>query len=88
MLKYLVEAVGTYFLMLAILLTGNWLVIGLTLAVVILIGGPLSGGSFNPAVTLALHCAHKLPMRQVLPYIVAEVIGALAAVEVVKRFRL
>ena len=30
--------------------TGNWLAIGAALAVAVLLGGPISGGNYNPAV--------------------------------------
>lgn len=51
--------------------------IGLAVAVSATMG--LSGGSLNPAVTLALFAAKKLPARDVLPYIVAEIAGATLA---------
>ena len=43
--KYLVEFLGTLFLMYAILATGNWLAIGGALAIAVLFGVPISGGA-------------------------------------------
>ena len=84
--KYFVEFLGTMFLMYVILITGNWLAIGDALAIGILLGSKVSGGSFNPAVTISLYAAGKLPQTEILPYIIAEVLGALAAFELYKNF--
>jgi len=51
--------------------------IGLAVAVSATMG--VSGGSLNPAVTLALFVAKKLPGRDVVPYIIAELAGATLA---------
>jgi aquaporin Z len=77
--KYLVEFLGTMFLMYTIFATGNWAAIGAALGIAVLLGGPVSGGSFNPAVSCALYAAGKLPKADLLPYIIVEVLGALAA---------
>ena len=82
--KYIIEFLGTLFLMFVILYTGNWLAIGAALAIGALLGGPISGGSFNPAVTVALLAAGKINSGDVVPYIVAEISGALAAFELFK----
>jgi aquaporin Z len=77
--KYIVEFLGTLFLVFIIFATGNYLAIGAALAVATLIGGSISGGSFNPAVTLALFASGKLVSSEIIPYIVAEIAGGLAA---------
>jgi aquaporin Z len=77
--KYLVEFLGTMFLMFVILATGNWLAIGAALAVGVLLGGPISSGAFNPAVVISLYSAGKLAKSDVMPYIIVEILGALAA---------
>lgn len=77
--KYFVEFLGTMFLMFVILATGNWVAIGAALGVAILLGGAISGGAFNPAVAISLYAAGKLPKNDVLPYIIAEILGGLAA---------
>jgi aquaporin Z len=82
--KYLVEFLGTLFLMFVILATGNYLAIGAALAVAVLLGGAISGGAFNPAVAIALMYTGKIPRSDLIPYIVAQVAGALVAVELVK----
>src|SRR5512139_4071224 len=41
--------------------------------------GPISGGHFNPAVSVGLWAGGRFPASQLLPYIVAQVIGAIVA---------
>lgn len=84
--KYLVEFLGTMFLMFVIFATGNWLAIGAALAIAILLGGAISGAVYNPAVTISLFAAGKLSKSDVLPYIIAQILGALAAFYAYKRF--
>jgi aquaporin Z len=55
---------------------------GLGLAVAVSATMGISGGSLNPAVTLALYAAKKLPSRDVVPYVVAELAGATVAASV------
>jgi|TARA_Y100000389_G_C17207136_1_gene386610 glycerol uptake facilitator-like aquaporin len=86
--KYLVEFLGTLFFLYVILATGNWLAIGAALAIAVLIGGPISGGSYNPAVTIMMVAAGKFPKGDLVPYILAEVAGGLAALELYKRVKL
>jgi aquaporin Z len=82
--KYIVEFLGTMFLVFVIFATGNYLAIGAALAVAVLLGGLISGGAFNPAVTIAMMYSGKLPRSDVIPYIIAQVAGALAGFEVFK----
>ncbi|WP_202319158.1 MIP/aquaporin family protein [Archaeoglobus neptunius] len=59
---------------------GDWLAIGmafaLAIAAVIYTLGRISGAHINPAVTIALWSIGKFPSRDVVPYIVAQMIGA------------
>jgi len=59
---------------------GDWLAIGmafgLTVAVLIYAIGHISGCHINPAVTIALWTARKFPGNEVIPYVVAQLIGA------------
>lgn len=52
---------------------------GLTVLTMAYAVGHISGGHFNPAVTLGLWSARRCATRHVLPYIVAQVIGAILA---------
>jgi glycerol uptake facilitator-like aquaporin len=84
--KYLVEFIGTFFFLYVIISTGgNAIAIGSALALAIFLGGKISGGNFNPAVTIMMASAKKMPTTQVLPYILAQVAGGLLALELYKR---
>ena len=52
---------------------------GLTVLTMAYAVGHISGGHFNSAVTIGLWSAGRLPSRYVIPYIVAQVIGAIIA---------
>jgi aquaporin Z len=39
----------------------------------------ISGGAFNPAVAISLYAAGKLPQADLLPYIIVQILGGLAA---------
>ena len=41
--------------------------------------GPISGGHFNPAVSIGLWAGGRFPGRDLLPYIIAQVVGAVVA---------
>ena len=84
--KYLVEFLGTTFLMFVIFATGHWAAIGAALAIAALLGGAISGGAYNPAVAVSLYAAGKLPKSDVMPYVIVEILGALAAFYVYKTF--
>tara|TARA_Y100000816_G_C26108280_1_gene590048 strand:- start:5160 stop:5447 length:288 start_codon:yes stop_codon:yes gene_type:complete len=81
---YLYEFLATMVFMFSILASGNPFVIAATLFLGIVIGSKISGGSLNPAVTLGLYGSGKLDVKHVLPYIGAEIAGALLAVQIFK----
>jgi len=85
--KYLVEFLGTMFFLYVILATGSAIPIGLALAVAIMVGGKISGGNYNPAVSIMMVAAGKLPKSDLVPYIIAQVAGGLAALELFKRVK-
>jgi aquaporin Z len=60
-------------------LAGVSLAFGLTVLTGAYALGPISGGHFNPAVSLGLWAGGRFPASQLLPYIVAQVIGAIVA---------
>ncbi|MBK8907978.1 MAG: aquaporin Z [Rhodospirillales bacterium] len=61
---------------------GVSLAFGLTVLTMAYAVGHVSGGHFNPAVTVGLWSAGSCANRHVLPYIAAQVIGAIAAAAV------
>lgn len=52
---------------------------GVIVALLVLLLGPISGAHINPAVTLALWWMKRIPRRDVLPYVIAQCAGAVAA---------
>jgi len=80
--KYLTELIGTFFLVLTVgMVSGDLapVAIGSVLMVMIYSGGHISGGHFNPAVTLAAFVRGRCPKGDVVPYFVAQVAGAALA---------
>ena len=61
---------------------GVSLAFGLTVVTGAYAFGPISGGHFNPAVSLGLWAGGRFPASQLLPYIAVQVIGALLAAAV------
>lgn len=55
------------------------LAFGLTVVVGAYAFGPVSGGHFNPAVTLGLAASGRFPWREVAGYIIAQVVGGVVA---------
>ena len=58
---------------------GVSLAFGLTVLTMAYAVGHISGGHFNPAVTIGLYSAGRCAITDVVPYIIAQVIGAIAA---------
>src|SRR5258708_20945773 len=92
--KVAAELIGTFWLVLggcgsAVLaakfpevgigLVGVSLAFGLTVVTMAYAVGHISGGHFNPAVTVGLCTARRIPASDVLPYVIAQVVGAIAA---------
>ncbi|KLU15455.1 MULTISPECIES: aquaporin Z [Xenorhabdus] len=61
---------------------GVSLAFGLTVVTMAYAVGHISGGHFNPAVTLGLFAGGRISAKDVIPYIIAQVIGGIAAAAV------
>lgn len=85
MKKYIVEFIGTFFLVLTVGFSVRGgadlapLAIGAVLMVMIFAGGHVSGGHYNPAVTLAVWMRGKCETKDVVPYWVAQLAAGLIA---------
>ncbi len=77
--KYITELIGAFFLILVIALTGNPIAIGAVLMVMVYMGGPISGGHYNPAVSLGAWLRGKLSIKDMIIYWVFQIIGGLLA---------
>ena len=91
--KLIAEFIGTFWLVLGgcgsaviaagfpdvgIGLMGVSLAFGLTVLTMAYAVGPISGGHFNPAVSLGLWAAGRFPANRLLPYVVVQLAGAVA----------
>ena len=93
--KYIAEFIGTFFLVLTIgctVIGGGAgvippLAIGAALMVMIFAGGHISGGHYNPAVTIGVLIRGKVNATDVVPYILAQVLAATVAATTVKFLR-
>lgn len=85
MKKYIVEFIGTFFLVFTVGMAVQGggplapLAIGASLMVMIFAGGHVSGGHFNPAVTLAVWLRGKCDTKDVVPYWIAQLSAGLVA---------
>lgn len=85
MIAYLTECIGTFFLVLTVCLSvlngtaAAPLAIGSSLMIMVYMGGHISGGHYNPAVTLGVWMRGKLSGSQVIPYWIAQLVGAVIA---------
>jgi len=85
--KYIAEFIGTFFLVLTVGCTvvgaGTGVIaplaIGAALMVMVFAGGHISGGHYNPAVTLGILIRGKLQPADVIPYWIAQLAGAAIA---------
>ena len=92
--KYAAEAIGTFWLTFAgcgsaviaagfpqvgIGLVGVSLAFGLSVVTMAYAIGHISGCHLNPAVTIGLAAGGRFPAQQIVPYVIAQVIGAVAA---------
>ena len=84
----LVEFLGTlvFFTVILRFASKDWCAfpIGLALAAVILFGGSVSGGHFNPAVSVMMLLDMKISMGEAVAYIVAQLCAAVSAILLVR----
>jgi aquaporin Z len=86
LIKYFVELIGTFIFVSIILntLTDSSITpvsVAVGLLAVIYFGGRISGGHFNPAVSIAMFLKNKITMQVLLGYIVVQILGAGVAVK-------
>jgi aquaporin Z len=83
--KYAVEFIGTFFLVFAVVasvLTASGftpLAAGATLMVMIYAGGHISGGHYNPAVTMAVLCRRRIGIADAVGYWIAQLAAGVIA---------
>jgi aquaporin Z len=79
MKNYIIEFIGTFFLVLTIGLTGQPFAIGTMLMVMVYMGGHISGAHYNPAVSIAMIIRGLLSIKEAINYILSQLAGAILA---------
>lgn len=82
--QMIAEFVGTFILVLAILLSGQPMYIAAAFLAAITIAGGVSGGHLNPAVSLSMFANGEMSAMKTGQYAFAQIAGALAALAVSK----
>lgn len=80
--RLLAELIGTFFLVVAALLSPpqlTFVLVGAVLLIMVVVIGKVSGAHINPAVTVGLMSVRKIAVVTGLLYIVAQIVGALTA---------
>ena len=89
--KYIVEFIGTFFFFSVILAQGKPIPIAVALLASIYFGGDISGGHFNPAVSvMMLFHDENFGQDKAVPYIISQVLGGIAAyksLEIIRLFK-
>lgn len=85
--SYLAAFISTTVFIFVIISTENPIAIGATLSLLLILFSTLSGDGLNPAVCIALASMGKIPVNDVLPFIFAQVMGGLVAVQLFKRVK-
>jgi aquaporin Z len=80
MRQYLMELIGTFFLTLAVSINGNPIAVGLMFMAMYYIGEGVSGGYFNPALTVAAWMRGVLVVEEMLLYAASQTVGAFLGV--------
>jgi aquaporin Z len=93
MRKYVVEFIGTFFLVLTIGMVvlggkGDFASLGIAAVLMVMIyaGGHISGGHYNPAVTLAVLIRGRINAGEAIGYMIVQVLGAVAGAYLVTYF--
>ena len=77
--KYIIEFLGTFFLVLIIGLSQNPLAIGLGLAVLVYMGAHISGAHYNPVVSLAMLINNQIELKEFSFYLASQLLGSVVA---------
>ena len=82
MLAYVVEFLGTFLFLSVIVATGHPVFISLALLLVILLGANISGGHYNPAVSIMFWSKGALSSADLAGYFAAQALGGISALAV------
>ncbi len=79
MKRYVVEFIGTFFIVLMLSLVEDSFLTGLMYMAMLYFGARISGAHYNPAITQAMWLRGKFETNRIAPYVIAQVLGAAAA---------
>jgi aquaporin Z len=82
--KYLVEFLGTCLFLFTFLRFPNPVMISLSLLLVMFAGSKVSGGHFNPVVSIVKHVKGDLKFEDMILYVIVQVLGGLFALSLFK----
>ena len=77
--KYIIEFLGTFFLVLIIGLSQNPVAIGLGLAILVYMGAHISGAHYNPIVSLAMLINDQIELKEFSFYLASQLLGSVVA---------
>ena len=77
--KYIIEFLGTFFLVLIIGLSQNPVAIGLGLAILVYMGAHISGAHYNPVVSLAMLINDQIELKDFSFYLASQLLGSVVA---------
>lgn len=87
LLAVFVEFLGTFIFLSVVVATGNAWAIGAVLAVLVFLASGVSGGHFNPAITLMTLYNRGIATENAIAYIAVQVLGGILAAVVYKMMK-
>lgn len=76
--KLIAEFLGSVLLIFSVFASnGNYLIIGATLAIIVLLIGKITGAAVNPAIAFAFYNAGKITLNELFGYVLVEMIGGI-----------
>jgi len=88
MYNYLVEFIGSALVVYVILATSNPLAIGFAYAFVLLLTQNLSNGYMNPTVSMVMAATDQLPIQDLIPYCLSQVLGGFVAYQIFIKYKI
>lgn len=86
--KYLAEFLGSLFFTYMLLATQNPIVCSIAFILIYMLIHPISGCVLFPNIAIVYASIDKLPIGDLLPYVISQVLGALVSLEIYKRYKI
>lgn len=85
--RYLASFIGTTILVYVFLATENPIAIGATLSLLFILFSSITNDGFNPVFVITMAAMDKIPVNDVLPFIIAQILGGLVAYQLFRRVK-